>query len=153
MASKDLKSLIKAAAQLGIKVTGLPATRTKFPKTKLGQLADELHDVREMRLALSKITDAVKAHEDAITNHLIDTVDMDVSGGVVGKRYKVLIKRETIPVVEDWDKVYDFIKKNDSFDLLNKALNRAAFKERAEQGVAVAGVGTFEAKKISLTKV
>jgi len=153
MATKDLKSLLKAAEQLGVKVTGLPKPRTTFPKTKLGALADELHDVREVRLALGKIADAVKAHEDAITSHIIDTVDADVSGGVVGKRYKALVRRESIPVVEDWDKFYGFVKKTNGFDLLNKALNRAAFKERQEHGVAVAGVGSFEAKKLSVTKV
>jgi hypothetical protein len=153
MATHDMKSLLKAAKKLGITVTGLPGLRAKFPKTKLGALADELHDVRDIRLALSKIVDAVKQQEDAITNHIIDTVDADTSGGVVGKRYKAIIVRKTIPVVENWDSVYEYIKRTDSFDMLNKALNHAAFNERRENGVTVEGIGTFEAKKLSVTKV
>lgn len=150
--AEDIKALLKAASKLGVKVSGLPAVRAKLPKTKLGALADELHDVRTVRLALSKIVEAVKAEEQRITDHIIETVSID-EGGVVGKRFKAVIVRENTPVVEDWDALYAHILKKKEFDLLNKALNRAAVKERAENGKAVPGVGSFQTKKLSVTKV
>jgi hypothetical protein len=150
--SDKLKTALKTVGALGIKVTGLPALKNGFPKTKLGALVDSYHDIREVRLALTKVAAAVEEHEKAMLEHIIENVSAD-EGGVVGKRYKGIIKRETIPVVEDWDKFYEHIRKTRGFDLLNKALNRAAFKERFEAGKAVPGCGTFQAKKLSVTKV
>lgn len=150
--SEKLKAALKAVAAEGIKIVGLPTIKAKLPKTKLGALVDEYHDVREARLALGKVVDAVAEYEKALTEHIIENVSAD-AGGVVGKRFKAIVKRESIPQVEDWDTLYEHIRKTKSFDLLNRALNRAAFKERAEAGKAVPGVGSFQAKKLSVTKV
>lgn len=141
------------AEKLGIEVTGLPKVKDKLPKTKLGELADQLHDVREARLAVQAIADAIKKEEQRIIDHIIETLDADTEGGVVGKRYKAIIVREEKPVVEDWDALYNYIAETRGFDLLNRALNASAVKARYAEDIAVPGVGTFQAKKISLTKV
>ena len=141
------------AAKLGIEVTGLPTVKDKLPKTKLGALADRLHEVREARLALQAVTDAVKREVQRIIDHIIETLDADSEGGVIGKKYKAVVVREEKAVVEDWDALYKHIRENDAFDLLNRALNAAAVKARYAESLSVPGVGTFQAKKISLTKV
>lgn len=146
---------LKAAAKSGFKITltGLPAIRKSLPKTKMGALADELHEIRDARLAVSKLADAIKAEEQRITDHIIETVDANSEGGVIGKRFKATIVRESKPVVDDWDKFYEHVRKTKSFDLLNKALNAGSVKERWEDGKEVPGVGSFQAKKLSVTKV
>jgi hypothetical protein len=145
---------LKAAAKNGFKITltGLPPIRKTLPKSKMGALVDELHDIRDLRLALTKVADAVKAEEQRITEHIIDSVGVD-EGGVVGKAYKAIVVREQKPIVEDWDKFYAYITKHKAFDLLNKAINAGAVKERWEAKKAIAGVGSFQAKKLSVTKV
>jgi len=150
--SDKLKAAVKAAGVLGLKIFGLPTLRAKFPKTKLGGLVDEYHDVREARLALNRVASEIETYEKAILGHVIESVSAN-EGGVVGKRYKGVIIRETIPVVEDWDALYAHVKKTSGFDLLNRALNRVAVKERFDAGKVVPGVGTFQAKKLSVTKV
>lgn len=150
--SEDLKGAVKALKTLGITVTGLPTLRATFPKTKLGALIDTYHDVREMRLALAKLAAAVEKHEKAIVAHVVDTVSAD-EGGAVGKRYKGIVIREQVPIVDDWPALYEHIRKTKSFDLLNKALNRAAAKERLEAGKPVPGLRSMQAKKLSVTKV
>lgn len=149
----ELKALLVSAAKLGVTISGLPSFRKALPKTKLGGLVDEYHDLREVRLAVGKVAEALQAEEQRILNHIIDTVDADTEAGAVGKRYKGVIKRELVPVVEDWEKFHAYIKKTGSFDLLNKAINRAAAKERLEAGKAIPGVDTMQAKKLSVTKV
>lgn len=153
MAKTTIAEAVKAAGKLGIKITGITAPKKTLPKTKLGSLADALKEVEQRRLAVGKVADALKAEETRLREHLIETLDANEDGGAVGKHYKAIIVREDKPVVEDWDKFYEHIRKKKAFDLLNKALNAGAVKSRWEDGAAVPGVGSFKAKKISLTKV
>lgn len=137
----------------------------KLPKG-LGACADLLHDVREERLTTNRVVEDMKKDEAAITNHIIDKLDKNDEGGAVGKRYKALVKLEDVYVVEDWDAFYAHLKKTGEFDLLNRALNQAAVKERIAMQNRPSGkrgenwkpklppgVGRFTAKKLSLTKV
>lgn len=149
----DMKTALKRVADSGVKITGLPKLGGKLNKTKLGVYVDAYHDVRELRLAIGKVMAEIEAEEKRILEHIIENVDADAEGGAVGKRYKGVIKREDIPIVEDWDKFYAHIAKTKSFDLLTKAVGRAAIQERWEDGKKVPGVGAMTAKKLSVTKV
>lgn len=73
--------------------------------------------------------------------------------GVTGKVGRVEVKRKDIPKADDWAKIYSYIKKTGSFDLLNKAINRTAVQERWDQKKNVPGIGKFTADVISLTGV
>jgi hypothetical protein len=141
------------AEKCGIEVSGLPAAKDNLPKTKMGGLADKLHEIREARLALQGIVDAVKREEQRIIDHIIECIDADTESGVIGKHYKAIVVREEKPVVEDWDKLYRHIREHDAFDLLNRALNANAVRARWTDNVQVPGVSTYQSKKISLTKV
>lgn len=77
----------------------------------------------------------------------------DDQRGVTGKVGRVEVKSKDIASVEDWDAFYKHIKKKGEFELLNRAVNQKAVKERWEQGKQVPGVGTFVKKVISLTGV
>lgn len=151
--SSDMKTALKRLMDCGVSIAGIPALGAKLPKAKMGALVDKYHDIRELRLALGKVAEQVEAEEKRITEHIINNVDADAEGGAVGKRYKGIIKREQVPVPEDWDAIYAHIKKTGNFDLLNKALNRAAVKERWEDGKTIPGVASTQVKKLSVTKV
>lgn len=73
--------------------------------------------------------------------------------GVTGKAARVEIKTKETAQVEDWTAFYAGIKKTNSFDLLNKAVNQKAVAERWEQGKKVAGVRSFTVRSVSLTSV
>jgi hypothetical protein len=141
------------AEKCGIEVSGLPAVKDKLPKTKMGGLADKLHEIREARLALQGIVDAIKREEQRIIDHIIESIDADTESGVIGKHYKAIVVREEKPVVEDWNKLYQHIREHDAFDLLNRALNASAVRVRWADNVQIPGVGVYQCKKVSLTKV
>lgn len=153
MASLTIKEAVSAAKKEGVAMAGTFGARKTLPKTKLGKLVDELHDLRDQRLAINKVVEAMKAEEQRLTDHIIETVDADTEGGAIGKRFKAIIVRDFKPVIEDYEQFTAHIQKTGEFDLLNRALNAAAFKARAEEGVAVPGIGSFQYKKLSITKV
>lgn len=136
----------------------------KLPKS-LGACVDLYHDKREARLLEDKKVKAMKAEETFIQEHIINNVPKG-DAGAVGKRFKAVVKTEDVYQVEDWQAFYNHLKKTGEFDLLNRALNQAAVKERVDSQTRLSGkkgenwkpklppgVKTFTAVKLSVTKV
>lgn len=137
----------------------------KLPKS-LGACVDLYHKLREQRLAKDKESREMKADETAVCNHIIDNLSKKDERGAVGKHYKAVIKTDDVYQVEDWEAFYKHIKKTGEFDLLNRALNQAAVKERIAMQDRPSGkkgenwkpklppgVKVFTATKLSVTKV
>lgn len=125
-----------------------------FKKTKnLASRADFLYTFEKAQLKEAR--DRFKAL-DNFANKLeawfIQELTADMTG-VTGKIGRVETKTKEVAIVEDWTAFYANLKKKGEFDLMNKALNQKAIKERWEAGRNVPGVGKFTKKVISLTGV
>lgn len=133
----------------------LKAPKLKIPKS-LGACADVLFDMRQERLALEKVVEAMKANERAITDHIIDNLPKGDTGAA-GKHHKVQTRVEQVPQIDNdnggWEKLYNYIKKTGSFDLLQRRLNTKAVMERLEDKKKVPGTKLFSVVKVSLTQV
>lgn len=143
----------------------------KLPKS-LGACVDLYHETRTRRLAENKKVEEIKLQETFIANHVIDNVPKGDSGAI-GSKYKGVVKTDTIFQVDDWEKFYDWIKKNNAFEVLNRALNQAAISEHVDAlnvkidaanlkaknpadrkpRKLLPGVKTFTALKLSVTKL
>lgn len=127
---------------------------TEFKKAKTaGQRADFLYKADEKRLAEGKKVEAMKKFVTKLEQWFIQELPDTDATGVAGKVARVQIKQKERPSVMDWDKFYDYIRKNRAFELLNRAVNTKAVKERWESGKQVPGVEKFAYKDVSVTKV
>lgn len=124
----------------------------KIPKT-IGAVADALFSTREARLALQKEVDALQAQETALREHVINTLPKSESTGAAGKLARVTVVTDQIPQVEDWDALYKYIGRTKSWELLNRALGKAAAKERLDAGKKIPGVTMMPIVKVSINKV
>lgn len=124
----------------------------KMPKT-LALCADELYKTRELRLAAQKGVDELSAKESQLKEHLINNLPKSDASGVAGKLARVTIVTKVIAQVKDWDKFYAFVKKTNSFDLMQRRLTDTAVKERWDNGKEIPGVEPFNAVTVSLNKV
>ncbi len=124
----------------------------KIPKS-FGKAADLLYETRAERLRQAKVVAMLEDQEKERKEHFINNLSKDDSSGAAGKVARVQIKIEPQPQVEDWDEFYKHIKKKGEFDLLNRAPNRTAIRERWENGKQIPGIGKFDAVKVSVTKV
>lgn len=124
----------------------------KAPKS-LAQCADLLYEIRAERLLQQKVVDELQAKETLLKNHLIDNLPKSEASGVAGKVARVSIGVDEVPRVEDWDKLYAYVKKNNAFELLQKRVANVAVEERWEHGKEVPGVGRFKVVKVSLNKL
>lgn len=124
----------------------------KIPKT-IGATADALFTTREARLAMQKEVDALQAQETALREHIINTLPKSESTGAAGKLARVTVVTDQVPQVEDWDALYRYIGRTKSWELLNRALGKAAAKERFDAGKKIPGVKMMPIVKVSINKV
>lgn len=136
----------------------------KLPKA-LGACVDLYHKLRQDRLAVDKEVKAMKANETFVQEHIINNVPKGDSGAV-GKLFKGIVYTDVVYQVDDWEAFYKHLQKTGEFDLLNRALNQAAVKERVDSQVRPTGkrgenwkpklppgVKTFPVVKLSVTKL
>ena len=155
--TKELAAAIKALHPAVKRLT--TALRTDFTKLPVGALADLLYDLRAARQQLGTITtpldDLLEPAEKAVKEHFVNTLKADESSGVQGKYSRVQVTPNDIPTVnpEGWPKLYAYIKRTGAFELLNRAVNREAVKERWRNKKQVPGVTIFHDKRVSCTKL
>lgn len=116
------------------------------------ECADLLYKARERRLEIQRECDRVETLEKQIKNWFVETLPVSQTG-VAGRVARVQIEVSRQPCVDDWDKLYAHVKRTGNFELLQRRLNDGAVKERWENKAEVPGVGTFNVKKVSCTRL
>lgn len=128
----------------------------RFPK-KLGACIDLAYTLRAERLEYQREVEEelarLKAAEKAINDHIINTFNKSEIEGARGEICSASIGKAVYPKVVDWDKVYLYIKKTGEFDIMERRMAKAAFRERYEAGVMIPGTEVYEEISLSLTKV
>lgn len=115
--------------------------------------ADTWFALREKRLELQKKVAEIEEQEKEYEAYLIDILPKSSASGIAGKLVRVQIETKTRPTVTDWDKFYTYIKKNNAFELLNKAVSTSGMKERWEAKKEVPGVEKFHYKKLAFSRI
>lgn len=119
----------------------------------IGLCADLYAEVRELRLAMQKVVDDVKARESEIREHIIDNLSKSDDTGAAGKRYRAQVVTKLKPALKDWRAFTQFVVFSDRFDLLQKRMNERAVLDMLEEGESVPGVERFHAVDVSITRI
>ena len=155
--TKELAAAIKALQPAVKRLT--VALRADFTKLPVGSLADLLYDIRQtqaqLRIITTPLDDLLGPAVKALEEHFVQTLKADEASGVQGRYSRVQVTPHDIPVVnpEGWPKLYAYIKRTGAFELLNRAVNREAVKERWRNKKQVSGVTIFHDKRVSCTKL
>jgi len=142
----DWRTTIKASLMPNMLEKGAP-----FP-VSLGRCADLLHDVRDLRLSMQKQVDAIKARENEIEEHLVNSFSPE-NPGAVGLAYVAKLEVERVSTIEDWGVFCSWVRKHDRFDCIQKRLASKAVDEvqTAEKRV-LPGLQVLNRKWVSLNK-
>ena len=124
----------------------------KIPES-LGACADRLYELKAEKSAAQKVVEAIEAEETAIKNYIIDELPKSNASGIAGTKARVTVVTKPVPRATDWMEVYNFILRNDRFDLLQRRLSDAAVKEMWQDGQSVPGVEPFNVITVSINKV
>ena len=117
------------------------------------ECADLLYDTTQKRLGLSRQLKRMEALETQLETWLIENLPVSNATGTAGQVARVQIKLNPVPTVEDWPKFYAYVKRTGAFDLMQKRLSKEAVQERWEAKKKIPGVGIFNAKKVSCTRL
>ena len=133
------------------------ALKTDITKLPVGAAADLLYDLRQLTAQVRAVTasfdDVLGPAVKAVEEHFVQTLEVGESSGVQGHYSRIQVTESAVPTLEDPTKFYAYVRKTNSFELLNRALNRAAVQERWDQKKRIPGVGVFHVKKVSCTKL
>lgn len=122
-----------------------------MPKT-IGELIDELYATRTARLVLEKKADDLKKEEKRLSDFLIEELKQNDTTAMRGHSAMFSIKVVVVPSVLDWPKVFDFIKQENAFSLVQKRIGVQSWNEYNDSGIVVPGTEALELDKYSLTK-
>jgi hypothetical protein len=146
------QALAPAAKRLEKALAGLDPE-----KLPAGALADFLYDLKQVGKLLASVTapfdDFLPKTVKSVEDNFVNTLEVGESSGVQGFTSRVQVTESAIPTLDNPQKFYAYVRKNNAFELLNRALNRAAIQERWDAKKQIPGIGVFHAKRVSCTKL
>lgn len=121
-------------------------------KTRLDTLANTRDSLREQKRLLEAEIKTLDAQLSANEQEIIELADdLGLDRFAVGK-LTFSISEQTVGNVEDWDDLYQFIRDNNAFYLLQRRLANAAYKEMLDSGSALPGVVPFTKRSLNMRK-
>jgi hypothetical protein len=148
------KALAPAAKRLASALQKLDPEKLPF-----GAASDLLYQLRAVVAMVPNLNqpfdDVLSPAIKTLNDHFINSLAVGESSGVQGMTSRTQVTDNPVPVIAEggWPKFYAHVKKTGEFELLNRALNRAAIKERWEARKQVPGVTVFHDKRVSCTKL
>lgn len=136
------------------KTTKRKATKKATPPKDetLGELADSLWELRHDRLELQRRAEEMKQGEAELSEKILALLKDLGLKKATGTKATVSASVRTVVDVQDWDKVYAYIKKNNRFDLLQKRPSVMAFNEVWDNGKSIPGTEPLPTPILSLRK-
>lgn len=119
----------------------------------LGQLIDQLYDMRAARIEAAREVDKMKREEVQLKERIMTELDVTGLGKASGATATCGITTTIKPHVESWQDVHNYIRENDRFDLLQKRISVTAWRDMVlDEGELVPGTLVNEVRDLSLTK-
>lgn len=118
----------------------------------LGEAIDTLYQARAARLAMAKEVKELQVKEAEAKVNVLKLLGESGLAKASGKLATAGITTEDVPYIKDWDQVYDYIKSNDRFDLLQKRIGVVAWRDLFKDGILVPGTEAGVDTDLSLTK-
>ena len=118
----------------------------------LGSSVDALYELRAERLKLEKRVKELRTEETLRGEALIAAINSQSLTGLRGNLATVSLQPDTVPSVEDWGKVEDFILQNECLYLLQRRISNPAYIEFLTKQNGVPGIAPTILTKLSLTK-
>lgn len=123
-----------------------------LPET-LGGTIDSLKTNRDKIKALNDKINSIKKDQAQLEEHLYALMDAQGVDKSSGQLATASLGEDELTTVNDWDKFYNFVRRNNAFYLMERRVAQAAHRElrAGRRGKApVPGTETFKKRKINL---
>jgi hypothetical protein len=122
-------------------------------KTDLAILVDAYAAKRSERLSAANLATNLEKEEKALQATLIAAYKEGKINDSRGKTYRVLITPEIKPLAADWIKIWNWVFKTKSNDIVQRRLTETAVKARWDDGVEIPGVDHNPVDKVTVLKL
>lgn len=119
------------------------------PQT-LGAMIDRMHALRLRKREIGREEKEINEQLKALEDGIIAKLDSEDIGSSRGKNATATISEDIVPQIDDWDKVYAFIKENDAFYMLQRRMAVTVYREMIESGQELPGTTPLKKRSISL---
>jgi len=120
----------------------------------IGEMINELYELRSMRLDFEKQVEAMKQEEKALEAALTEQAQSLAVTSLKSNIASFSISTEVVPNVLDWESIYKFITEKEDFSLLQKRISVTSWRDYyTEESILVPGTQAFEKIKASLRKI
>jgi hypothetical protein len=119
----------------------------------IGELIDEMHDVREQRREIAKEDKTLKATYDELEHSLISALEATGQTSGASDIATASVKKTIVADVQDWDRFHAWMRKTNRLYMLERRPSQLAFREFLESTRGhkpPPGVQKFELVSISL---
>ncbi len=99
------------------------------PPANTGTLIDKVIDLRAKRLALEKSVDKLKSEEASIKDKIVSGLLKQGLERATGKKGTLSYKTVAVGHVNDWDAFYKYVKRTNSFELLERRIAQSVLRE------------------------
>jgi hypothetical protein len=119
----------------------------------IGKIIDSMHALRERKRALDeelKKLDAEYREEETL---LMERMTAEGTDKGSGKLASASITTGVIADVQDWAEVEKFVKRTGNFQLFQRRVSDAAFRELLETKGSVPGIKSFTKRRVNLRAI
>ena len=107
-------------------------------------------EYKKLKAAEKKFSDQKKVVEELKANMLLEMENIGTST-YNGNKGVVSIAQYEVPVVDDWEQVYEYIHKNEAYDLLQRRITSAAWRDRIDEGETIKGIQPMTQNRLRIT--
>lgn len=119
----------------------------------LGNIVDEIHQVRAERLDLEQQVKSLKSKQHELELEFLEKAQEQNITSARGQYASSSLSESTLPSVVDWDAFYDFIKRYNYFHLLEKRPSVGGCRELFEKEIDIPGVEAFTKINVNTQRV
>ena len=123
------------------------------PMQPIGSLIDQFYDLRERKRELARELKEVEEQMADLEERVINAMDAQETDLSRGRRAKASISESEVPVVEDWDEFWIYVKQSDAPHMFERRPSVSAWRELREQGEEVPGTRPFKKRSLSVRKI
>lgn len=118
----------------------------------VGPMIDQIYKLKQERRALEREIKGINAKIAALETDVLKALDEQGASSLKALSAKASIVEDQYPEPEDWSEIYDYIKDNDAFYLLQRRLTSTTWNELRKQGVEIPGIRAVPKRTLSVTK-
>lgn len=140
----------KTATRSRTKAKAVEEVAEALAPRPLGKIIDAMYELREKRRVLEAESAKLEAEYKEQEELLMQRMEAEGTDKATGKKAGASITSGIVANVTDWEAVEKFIKRTGNFQLFQRRVSDAAYRELMESKGAVPGMEPFVKKRVNL---